>query len=227
MYRYIKSNFDIVSHSEGKKVAYAIEKILDWANYDNKHFFDGGETFYEGAGKDLCLPCVAYLCSKFPWAYDEFAKIANSELRGDAYIDSITQIATRMCKELLNEKLESFWTPSKSNPTSRYWLKFLKKPFHEPLYDYSCSWTTAITDAILNGSVSLESIKKVLMRILRGNVIRYNHNCLSLDETGWAIKDINFKDYKRLHSLTDYICENVEVQLKLRHFKNTKYAKYY
>jgi hypothetical protein len=112
--------------SVGEEVADAMYHILWWGDYGD------GYVFYEGEGKKNCLNYVAYICDMFPWTYDKFAKIANSELRGDEYVQAITQISEQVCDELLDDKIELFWTPSQAKSKNLYWTDKLKQPFHEP-----------------------------------------------------------------------------------------------
>lgn len=172
--------------SVGGEIVRAMTQIL----YRN---FNDGDVFYEGYGKETCMPSVKYLCDVIPWAYDDFSDIAESELRGGAYTRAISRISEEICWELLYDNINLFWTPN--DVDSRY-FESSKYSFSEPEYEYEGDFPDSLVEALAEGKVSESQIEEELEWSLSGMTVRYEG--FDIGEYGFTVYGLDRDSYDEL-----------------------------
>ena len=86
-------------------------------------------------------------------------------------------------------------------------------------YEYGLDWTTAVTEAILNYTVSEDDVARALMNVLSRLHIDYTSDCVSLGEIGWSVCHLSKSDYEKLQAAGYKICIGVEKELRLKHIE--------
>lgn len=156
--------------------------------------FNGGDVFYEGYGKETCLPSVAYIIEQFPDMYDDFDEIAQDQLMGSEYTAKLNDIADEILSRLFYSDYELFfWMPnstdSRNTDTDEYddW---------EPEYEYEGDFPNVLIDAIDEGVVFESQVEEELEWILTGISISYDH--YSISDYGFTIYGLDRNSYDEL-----------------------------
>lgn len=133
--------------------------------------FNDGDVFYEGYGRESCLPSVAYIIEQFPDMYDEFDEIAREELTEGDYTYRIEEIADEILSRIFYSDPELYFyapnsTDSRNTDTSKYddW---------EPSYEYTVYFTNELCDAIADGRLLRIDIESELAELLDWDEIEY------------------------------------------------------
>lgn len=181
----------------GGEIVRAVMRIL-YRDYND------GDVFYEGYGKETCLPSVSYLCDVFPWAYDRFDSIANQELHEEMYTDAITKISEEICWELLYDNIELFWTP---NDVDSRMFDDSAYRFYEPEYEYEGDFPENLIEAMYDRKVSRDDVEQELEWSLDGEGIKYED--YSVGEYGYTVYGLDADSYERLQEIGSGIGDSI------------------
>ena len=169
--------------SVGGEIVRAMMRIL-YRDYND------GDVFYEGYGRETCLPAVAYLIDVEPYAgiFEEFDYIAEDQLTDDAYTAAINQIAETICEWLTGDRMDLFWTPNTRNcldtPTDAYEFEAW-----DPEYDYEGDFPEELVAAIDRGLVDTSELERDLTWTLE--VERIKFDSVSIGEYGYTVYGTN------------------------------------
>lgn len=200
--------FEFLVPSTGKCDSIAGELVRAMMRVIYRDFNDG-DVFYEGYGKETCLPSVAYIIEQFPDMYDDFEEIAQDHLVDSEYTAKLNDIADEILSRLFYSDYELFfWMPnstdSRDTDTDEYddW---------EPEYEYEGNFPDSLIDAIDEGVVFESQIEEELEWILTGISISYDH--YSISDYGFTIYGLDRNSYDELSwqgdSIGDDIADNL------------------
>ena len=185
--------------SVGGEIVRSMMRILyrDW---------NDGDVFYEGYGKETCLPAVAYLIDVEPYIgiFDDFDYIARAQLYDDSYTHSIKNIANEICDWLTDARIDLFWTPNTRDfhdtPTEIYdeW---------EPEYAYEGDFPDKLTYALEHGQVDDEEVRWDIESSLDSNGIKYEY--VTVGEYGYSVQGLNRDGYDLLEEIGWRIGEDI------------------
>lgn len=189
--------------SEAGEIIRAMMRIL-YRDYND------GDVFYEGYGRETCLPAVAYLIDVEPYAgiFEEFNYIAQDELHDEEYTRAIRNISDMICEYLTTDGVELFWTPNTRDyfdtPTEEYdeW---------QPEYDYEGDFPEELVAALERGVVSEDEVESELRWTLEGERITYDD--LSIGEYGFTIYGLNRDGLDWFEDVGYSIGENISENL--------------
>lgn len=151
--------------------------------------WNDGDVFYEGYGRETCLPSVAYIIEQFPDMYDDFDEIADEIL--SRLFDSSPELF--------------FWAPNSTNS-----LDTDISPYAdwEPTdYDYEGDFPDSVVDALYYGKISESDVESSIENTLSWEGIRYDY--LSINEYGWHVEGLTLEDYERLEDIVGNIGSSI------------------
>ena len=159
--------------------------------------FNDGDVFYEGYGRESCLPSVAYIIEQFPDMYDEFDEIAREELTEGDYTYRIEEIADEILSRIFYSDPELYFyapnsTDSRNTDTSKYddW---------EPSYEYTVYFTNELCDAIADGRLVRVDIQYELEELLDWDEIEYESVNVSDDRATLYGLDLDSLEFLETH----------------------------
>ena len=185
--------------SVGGEIVRAMMRILyrDW---------NDGDVFYEGYGKETCLPAVAYLIDVEPYAgiFDDFDYIARRESRDSEYTNEIRDIANKICDYLTTDGIELFWTPNTRDfhdtPTEVYdeW---------EPEYEWEGDFPDSLVNLIDEGKTNDTDLQWDLKSSLDDNGIKYEG--VNIGPWGYTVYGLDRDSYDLLEEIGWQIAEGI------------------
>lgn len=185
--------------SVGGEIVRAMMKIL-YRDYND------GDVFYEGYGKETCLPAVAYLIDVEPYEsiFEDFDYIAKRESRDSEYTTEIKDIARKICEYLTTAGIDLFWTPNTRDfhdtPTEVYdeW---------EPEYEWEGDFPDSLYELITNGKVNETELRWDLESSLDGNGIKYQG--FNVGPWGYTVYGLDRDSYDLLEEIGWQIGEGI------------------
>ena len=189
--------------SVGGEIVRAMMKILfrDW---------NDGDKFFEGYGRETCLPAAAFIIEKLPFTFDIFADIAATR-DDDQYTREIQQCSNAVVNALTSDDISLFWTPNDEDmndtDTSPYddW---------EPTdYTYDGDFPDALIEAMFDDKVSRAQVEMSVQDALSWEDIQYDY--LTVGEYGWSVEGLNRDTYERLQDMGNNIGSYVEDDLEV------------
>lgn len=165
--------------------------------------WNDGDLFYDGYGKETCLPSVQYLCDTFEPSLRMFEDIAENGLEEDEYTEALGDIEYKLMEYLLNNK----YLMAEPNEVDSilydadedYWTDLA------PKYDYDCDVSGELLEKHLDlGDIDWSDVKDCIE-----GIVEYD---LSGDSDAWVdqwaldaftIKDLSKEDYEILNRSFD------------------------
>ena len=176
--------------------------------------YNDGDVFYEGYGRETCLPAVAYLIEMEPYEgiFDDFDAIATDRLSDDDYTRSINNIADTICDFITQRNLiDWFWTPNDRN-----YLDASTEGYDawEPTdYVYDGDFPESLIEAMFDDKVSERDVESSVENALSWENIGYEY--LTVGEYGWSVEGLNLDDYEKLQDMGSSIGESVADDLEI------------
>lgn len=175
--------------------------------------YNGGDVFYEGYGRETCLPAVAYLIDVEPYEgiFEDFDYIAEDQLKDEDYTRSINHIAEVICEYLTSDGIGLFWTPN-----TRDYLDTSTEEYDswEPSdYMYEGEFPEMLIEAMFDDKVSRSEVESSLEEMLSWENISYDY--VTVGEYGWSVEGLNLDDYDKLQDIGSSIGESVEDDLEI------------
>ena len=134
--------------------------------------WNDGDVFYDGYGRETCLPSVAYIIEQFPDMYDDFDEIAQNTLTDGDYTAKLEEIADEILSRLFYSDFDLFFyapnsTDSRDTDTGKYddW---------QPSYEYTLDFTEELCDAYADGRLYRSDIQAELEDLLEYDGIEYD-----------------------------------------------------
>ena len=134
--------------------------------------WNDGDVFYDGYGRETCLPSVAYIIEQFPDMYDDFDEIAQNTLTDGDYTAKLEEIADEILSRLFYSDFDLFFyapnsTDSRDTDTDKYddW---------QPSYEYTLDFTEELCDAYADGRLYRTDIQAELEDLLEYDGIEYD-----------------------------------------------------
>lgn len=134
--------------------------------------WNDGDVFYEGYGRETCLPSVAYIIEQFPDMYDDFDVIAQNTLTDGDYTAKLEEIADEILSRIFYSDFDLFFyapnsTDSRDTDTSKYddW---------SPVYEYTLDFTEELCDAYADGRLVRADIQAELEDLLEYDDVEYD-----------------------------------------------------
>lgn len=192
--------------SVGGEIIRAMMRIL-YRDYND------GDVFYEGYGRETCLPAVAYLIDVEPYEgiFEDFDYIAEDQLKDEDYTRSINHIAEVICEYLTSDGIGLFWTPN-----TRDYLDTSTEEYDswEPSdYMYEGEFPEMLIEAMFDDKVSRSEVESSLEEMLSWENISYDY--VTVGEYGWSVEGLNLDDYDKLQDMGSSIGESVEDDLEI------------
>lgn len=176
--------------------------------------YNDGDVFYEGYGRETCLPAVAYLIDVEPYEgiLEDFEYIAEDKLHDEEYTHSINNIADTICDFITQRNLiEWFWTPNDRNyldtPTEAY------DAWEPKDYVYDGDFPESLIEAMFDDKVSEYDVESSVADALSWENISYDY--LTVGEYGWSVEGLDFDDYEKLQDMGSSIGESVADDLEI------------
>lgn len=173
--------------------------------------WNDGDIFYEGYGRETCLPSVAYIIEQFPDMYDDFDKIAREQLDEFDYTGKLEDIADEILSRIFYSDPELFfWAPnstdSRDTDTSKYkdW---------EPKYQYNLDFTEELCDAYADGRLVRADIQYELEDLLSYDDIAYDS--IYIYDYYAEIEGLDLESYEFLENHESQIAEALAEALNL------------
>lgn len=175
--------------------------------------YNDGDVFYEGYGRETCLPAVAYLIDVEPYEgiFEDFDYIAEDQLKDEDYTRSINHIAEVICEYLTSDGIGLFWTPN-----TRNYLDTSTEEYDswEPSdYMYEGEFPEMLIEAMFDDKVSRSEVESSLEEMLSWERISYDY--VTVGEYGWSVEGLNLDDYDKLQDMGSSIGESVEDDLEI------------
>ena len=177
--------------------------------------YNDGDVFYEGYGRETCLPAVAYLIEMEPYEgiLEDFEHIAEDRLHDDEYTSSLNNIADTICDFITQRNLiEWFWTPNDRDYFDTSTEGYDAWEPHD--YMYEGELPESLVEAMFDDKVSRSEVESSIEEALSWEgPIDYDY--LSVGEYGWSVEGLNLDDYERLQetgsSIGDYVVDDLEI----------------
>ena len=134
--------------------------------------WNDGDVFYDGYGRETCLPSVAYIIEQFPDMYDDFDEIAQNTLTDGDYTAKLEEIADEILSRIFYSDFDLFFyapnsIDSRDTDTGKYddW---------QPSYEYTLDFTEELCDAYADGRLYRADIQAELEDLLEYDGIEYD-----------------------------------------------------
>lgn len=189
--------------SVGGEIVRAMMRIL-YRDYND------GDKFFEGYGRETCLPAAAFIMEKLPFTFDIFADIAATR-DDDQYTREIQQCSNAVVNALTSDDIDLFWTPNEEDM-----LNTDTSPYDdwEPTdYTYDGDFSDALIEAMFDGKVSRAQVEMSVQDALDWNDIQYGY--LTVGEYGWSVEDITLDTFEQLQHMGDSIGSSVDDDLEV------------
>lgn len=175
--------------------------------------YNDGDVFYEGYGRETCLPAVAYLIDVEPYEgiFEDFDYIAEDQLKDEDYTQEINSISDKICEYLTSDGIGLFWTPN-----TRDYLDTSTEDYDswEPSdYMYEGEFPEMLIEAMFDDKVSKYDVESSVADALSWENISYDY--LTVGEYGWSVEGLNLDDYDKLQDMGNSIGESVEDDLEI------------